>query len=446
VNLTLTDLRALPLASALVGGDGEVIACTPEWRGDGIGSASYPVRNKRLVVCVEPAAPACAALLDRLLRELDAAAVAATPPRSLQVQMLAASLRLVAGRSASGAMRSEDVLRLACAGIQARTGLRINVDDAGNRTLEARASFTVRGGEAAALVLVQLAVNAERHGDADAVTLATIVGGLSVAWRGAPAGRVSTARRREHRDGWGLGFARIAADAIGGVVHPPRPRDGRDGWMVSVLEVGVPRLSLPLAAVRDQRVLRATRAWDDETGAIPGTPITVSRQLLRAASDAATKSGAIARADGVAARMTNDLLWFAVPPDDAADQARDVVDGLTHEQALIDGVAEPQRSRINALARLLGHVLGTPLQRVPGDAWTRRMRMLADAFGMRMPVPEVNAAEVIDPAVSALVASEAGERFEVEADAVWLRLRAGSYNNALITQLVTGEPRRIRLG
>lgn len=435
MNLTLTDLRALPLASALIGGDGEVIACTPEWRGDGVGSASYPVRSKRLVVCVEPAAPHCALLLDRLLRELDSAAGSATPPRSLQVQMLAASLRLVAGRNASGAMLSDDVLGLACAGIQARTGLEM--------TLQSDASGTVRGGEAAALVLVQLAVNAERHGGADGVMLTAIRGGFTVAWHGGPAGRVTTSRRREQRDGWGLGFARIAADAIGGVVHPPQPRDG---WMVSALEVEVPRLSLPLAAVRDQRVLRATRAWDDETGAIPGTPITASTQLTDAAADAAAAPGSIARAGGMAARVSNDLLWCAVPPDDAADQARDVVDGLTHEQALIDGVAEPQRTRINALAQLLAHALGTPLQRVAGEAWTRRMRLLADGFGLRVPVPELSAADVIDPGVSALLAQEAGECFEDDGGAVWLRLRARSSENPLVSQLVSAERDRIRLG
>ena len=439
MNLTLSDLRALPLASALVARDGDVIASTPEWRGDGVGSASYPVRRNRLVVCVEPAAPACAALLDRLLEELDAAAAEATPPRSQQVHMLASSLRLVAGRCVADAdvMRSLDVLALARTGIEARTGLSVSV---------ARGpDFAVRGGDAAALVLVQLAVNAERHGGAHDVVLSTIVGGLSVAWPDGVQSRAVTARRRRDRERWGLGFAKVAADAMGGTVHPAgAPRS--DGWQVATLEIDVPRLSLPLAAVRDQRVLKATRSWDDEIGALPGTPVVAVPHVVDAVSRSSREPGAIVRAGSLAARCTGRLVWLAVPPDDIADRARDVVAGLTHEQALVDGVAEPRRSRISALAQLLAFALGSPLQRVPAQAWTRRMRALAGPFGLRMPVPDPAGLGATDPAVSALLAAEAGDCFEVEGETLWLRLRAGTCDGPLVTALLSASDGRIRLG
>lgn len=436
MNLTLADLRALPLSSALIGRDGEVVACTPEWRGDGPGAASYPVRTSRLVVCVEPAGPDCAALLERLLSELDSAAGAATRQRALQVRMLAASLRLVAGRivPTGDALMSEDVLQLARAGIETRTGLRV---------FTARSSsYPVPGGEAAALAVVQLAVNAERHDGADIVTIASIRGGFEVAWKGESTARVASARPRSDRRRWGLGFARIAADAIGGTVHAPHRHDC--GGQVALVEVGAPRLTLPLAAVRDQRVVRATRSWDEETGALPGTPVTANEHVLDACARAARQPGTIVRAGSLAARSSADKTWIAVPPDDAADRARDVVDGLTHEQALVDGVAEPQRSRISAVAQLLNHALGAPLQRVGASAWTQRMHALAGPCALPMPVPAAAVASV-DPAVTALIAAEAGDGFEVEGEALWLRLRPGETQNALVRALVSPGADRILL-
>ena len=441
MNLTLADLRTLPFASALIGSDGEVIASTPEWRGDGPGSASYPVRRNRLVVCVEPAAPACAALLDRLLRELEVAAADAVPPHSLQLRMLAASLRVVAGRSVHehDVCSAGEVLELAQAGIEARTGLRHRIV-----SFEHGASVAVRGGEAAALVLVQLAVNAERHDAARAVHLSAATGELRIEWQARAAGSVATGRRRRDRERWGLGFARIAADAMGGVVHPPQPIG--DGTVRAALEFGVPRLSLPLAAVRDGHVVRATRAWDDETSALPGTAVITVSKVLDAAHAAAAMPGTIARAGSFAARQTGDLIWLGVPPDDVADRARDVIDGLTHEQALVDGVVEPRRSRINALAQLLAHALGARLQRVPSSAWTERMRTLSGFYHLAMPVPEPPGAGATDPAVAALLAAEDGERFEVDGDVLWLVLRPSGETSPLTAPLLSGDRGRLRLG
>lgn len=441
MNLTLADLRALPFASALLGGDGEAVACTPEWRGDGPGSASYPVRRSRLVVCVEAAAPGCAALLDRVLDELDAAAAAAAPPYSPQLRMLAASLRVVAGRSVHehDVLSVGEVLQLAQAGIEARTGLRHRVVG-----FERGSAVAVRGGEAAALVLVQLAVNAERHDAATAVHLSAATGELRIEWQSRSPGSVSTGRRRQDRERWGLGFARIAADAIGGVVHPPQPFG--EHTVVASLEFGVPRLTLPLAAVRGGHVVRATRAWDEETGAIPGTAVITRPRVLDAAHAAATTPGSIARAATFTARQAGELTWIGVPPDDVADRARDVIDGLTHEQALVDGVAEPQRSRIHALAQLLGHALGAPLQRVPSSAWTERMRTLAPLYALSMPVPEPAGVGATDPAVSALLAAEAGERFEVDGDALWLVLRPNGSDGSLTAALLSEDRGRVRLG
>jgi len=437
VNLGLADLRALPLASALIDARGDVVVCTPEWRGAGPGSAAYPVRRSRLVVCVEPAAHSCAALLERLLYELDAAAVSTDAPRSLRLRMLAASLRLVAGRSVTGeAGTSADVLQLAAAGIEARTALRLHV--------ERGDPFAVRAPEAAALILVQLAVNAERHEGVDAVTLAQGSSAVHVRWRGvARSANVTTARRHSERDRWGIGFARIAADAIGAVVHPPFA-DGHAST-TATLELGVGRLALPLAAVRDGRVLRATRAWDEETGLHPGFDVSTDVRAgvaLRAAADAA---GAVASSGGWSARLADGLIWIAIPPDDVADRARDVIDGLAHERALTDGVAEPRRARIGALGHLLGLVLGRPIQRVSAPAWVRRMRELAGPFRLDMSIPDFAGVGATDPSVCALLAAEVGERFEVDGDALWLTVRPWAARDPLIAPLAGTDRSRVAL-
>ena len=439
MNLTIADLRDLPLACALVDAQDNVIAQTPEWQGDGLWAASYPVRRNRLVVSTEPAAHVSLDTLEFLLHELDAAAGELTRPTALLVRMLAGSLRLVAGRrmDSCAPVPSAEVIDCARAGISARTGLAVLTGPA--------EGVTGLGLEAIALILVQLAVNAERHGKASSVTLTSEPGAFHVAWRGeAPAGRLATSRRRVLRERWGLGFARIAADALGAVVHMPHRRG--DGLVVATVETGVGRLSLPLAAVRDGSILRATRAWDEETGLTPGTPVATAPFLAEAARIAADNPDALVRSGAATSRAARGLVWLAVPPDDIIDRARDVLDGLGHERVLTDAVGEPRRSRISGAAMLLGSIVGTPVQRVPASSWVRRMRELAGPFSLPMPVPDYEGVGAVDPSLCALLASEIGEAFEVDGDALWLRLRAERLTETLAAQMAMEGGRRIRLG
>ncbi len=230
-------------------------------------------------------------------------------------------------------------------------------------------------------MLVQLAVNAERHDGATAVRLDVDRTTFRVVWRHTGAApRITTARRRAERDRWGLGFARIAADAIGGTVYPPR--DTGDGALAATLELGIRRLALPLAALRDGRVCRATRSWDEETGLAPGSPTGMGSKLDTIEAAAASVPGRIVVDGGFSARAGLRALWVAVPPDDAAVRAREVIAGLIHERALSDHIEEPARSNIGGLALLLATLLGEPMPRVPIAAWSRRLHELGPAMGM----------------------------------------------------------------
>jgi hypothetical protein len=436
VNLTLAEIAELPLAAALVDAAGAVVARTPEWDGPGPGAVSYPVRSVRLVVRTEPASAQCDELLSRLLDAIDSAARALTGIQAQRVRMLAGSLRLVAGREPGGWGTTDDVIDMARAGITARTGLRVEV--------AAGAPRPVLGPEIAALVLVQLAVNAERHDTAAAVRLEVDRTTFRVVWRHAGAApRVTTARRRAERDRWGLGFARIAADAIGGTVYPPRATG--DGALAATLELGIRRLALPLAALRDGRVLRATRSWDEETGLAPGSPTGLGSRLATIEAAANSVPGRIVVDAGFSARLGSRALWVAVPPDDSSVRAREVVAGLVHERALSDHIGEPARSNIGGLALLLATLLGEPMPRVPIATWSRRLHELPRVVAMAGGLPEFDGVGAIDPQVVAVLAPS-GAGFEIDGDRLWLRVRDECRNDAAVRVLLRPGENRIPLG
>ena len=436
MNLTLAEIAELPLAAALVDAAGAVVARTPEWDGPGPGAVSYPVRSVRLVVRTEPASAQCDELLSRLLDAIDSAANSLAGTQAKRVCMLAGSLRLVAGREPGGWGTTDDVIDLARAGITARTGLQVEV--------AAGAARPVLGPEIAALVLVQLAVNAERHDAATAVRLEVDRTTFRVVWRHAgPAPRITTARRRAERDRWGLGFARIASDAIGGTVYPPRTTG--DGALAATLELGIRRLALPLAALRDGRVLRATRAWDEETGLAPGSPTGLGSRLATIEAAANSVPGRIEVDAGFSARLGSQVLWVAVPPDDSSVRAREVVAGLVHERALSDHIDEPARSNIGGLALLLATLLGEPMPRVPIAAWSRRLHEMPRVVAMDGGLPEFDGVGAIDPQVVAVLAPS-GAGFEIDGDRLWLRVREECRDDAAVRVLLRPGENRIPLG
>jgi hypothetical protein len=435
VNLSIAEIAELPLVAALLDPTGDVVSRTPEWDGPGPGAVAFPVRNMSLVVRTLPASRHCDEVLARLLDSIDRAAAGLHDTQAKRVRMLAASLRLVSGRAAQGWGTTHDVVDMAGAGITARTGLAVDTVAGTNRPVLAP--------EVAALVLVQLAVNAERHDAATAVRLEIDRTTFRVIWRhSGPAPRVTTARRRAERERWGLGFARIAADAIGGSVYPPQPMG--DGMVAAVFELGVRRLALPVAAVRNGQICRATRAWDEETALEPGSAAGAGSRLGKLCAAAAAEPGRIV-SDGWNARRGALLTWVAVPPDDAAARARDVVTGLAHERALSDHIAEPARSTIGGLALLLATLLGEPVPRVPMPTWTRRMADLRGAFEIAEPVPPFDGVGAIDPQVVAVL-TRFSRGFEIDGDRLWLRVREECCEDAAVRVLLRPGEDRIPLG
>ncbi|MGA8015548.1 MAG: hypothetical protein WCB85_06485 [Candidatus Dormiibacterota bacterium] len=426
MNLTIAEVRELPVAAALLDSDGSTIAATPEWKGGGPGTVSYAMRATRLSVATTPADGALTKLLDLLLEALGEAAGTVSGDWRLRVNMLAASLRVVAGRQVATLGTSHDVIDLALAGISARTTLTVRV--------EGRPAFPVQAPEVVALGLVQIAVNAERHTRTSSLTLVQEDDAFHVIWPGeAGQPELPTSRRYLDRRGWGLGFCRVAADTLGGVLHPPRGRG--DGTVVATFELGLRDLALPLAAIRGHRVLKATRAWDEETGFLPGAPVEPGSRLAACLEAATASPGAAVVRHGWCSRLASDRFWVAIPPDDVIDRARDVLDGMAHERALWDGIGEPHRSRVLALASLLAIRLGNPLPRVPAGAWNRRMAVLAPALGLAMPIPTFRGLGALDPQIAAYLAAELGSKILVRGDDLVLLLRPGAGGDPRLTDL-----------
>jgi hypothetical protein len=436
MNLTIHELGELPVPAAAFDPEDDVIAKTPEWIGLNPGAVTYRVRQNRLVIATGEANPACETVLNRLLDAIDETERVVQGSQSMQVRMLATSLRLLAGRQIVTQGTSHDVIDYARAGIAARTSLDVHV--------EGLPAYPVQAPEVAALILVQFAANAERHARVTAVTIAQQENAFHVVWPGESGNRdVPTARQHGARERWGMGFSRIAADTLGGALYPPADRG--DGMVVATLELGLNRLALPLAAISGGRIIKATRAWDEETGLIVNREAGGSPRLMSAVTAALEQPGQIVVSEGWWTRAVRDRVWIAVPPDDIVDRARDVLDGIVHERALWDGVPEPAQSRVFALASLLGALLGTPLPRVPVDNWNRRYPELAAAFGISLPVPPFEGLGAIDPRVVAYLAADFGDHFEIDGEEMYLHIRADKLADPFVRIFAQGDDNAIRL-
>lgn len=365
MRLSAGDVADLPLACALFDRAGGLVRATPEWQGFSLGALTYEAGMGKLVVVPDGCSPQVDGLVGELIGEVAAAAAELAAEDRLGVEMLAASLTLVAGRLPARASRGtvEELLAYVAEGIRSTVSaarLEVVVED----------QVEVPAPAALALGLVQLARNAVRHAGVDRLTLRVGRGPtFRVEWDdpGASGARISTSRRPDQRPRWGLGYTRLLADSLGGVVTAPAPvGPGRVGASIGL---GSPRLSAPLAAAVRGRVERATRAWDEETGLPPGS--TLDARVLAAVAAAGASPGQIGYADIVRARACGSRTWLAVAPQSSTGRARDVLRGMQHENALL-AAREPQATRIYGIASALSCALSGELpDAVPASTWER---------------------------------------------------------------------------
>src|SRR5207237_693880 len=115
--------------------------------------------------------------------------------------------------------------------------------------------------------------------------------------------------------------------------------------------------------------------------------------------------------------------WIVLSPESDSARARDLLRGMTHEQALWR-VPEPHATRVHALAALLAGALGEPLPAVPPSVWDEVLPEACAALGLE--VPECADAMILpDPRLAAFLLAEAGGRLVISGDEV--RLQAADH-------------------
>ena len=414
MRLEPSEVPAVPLPAALLDGEGGTIAATPEWAGRCPGTLSYRAGAGHLLVAPDAPTPELDALMGRLLDELRAASAAMAGDARLQASVLAAGLALVGGRPAGAEApgTAEDVVALTAAAVRART------QDLAVQVVGPLPPVTVPAPAAIALALLQLAVNAQRHEEADRVFLRVGPGPtFSVEWPGPPrpAGAVRSHRHVLRRERWGWGYVRMVADALGGAALPPGPAG--HGLAGACLGLGSARLGLPLACVRDGRVERATQAWDEDP-AVPAQGQPVDGQLTTLVDAAARRPGLIAYQGLHRARLRRDRTWAVQAPESGSTRARDLLRGLHHERALWSA-PEPHSTRASALTSLLQVAMGEPWPSAPPGVYRDGLPAACAALGVAAPVP-LDAVAPPDPRAVALLLAEAGGRLVCRGDEVWL--------------------------
>ena len=433
------EVPRLPLPAALVDRDGGAVALTPEWPGPGPGTISYHTGHGHLLVGPDVPTPHLDVLVSDLLDELCAVAGNLPHEAALRARLLVAGLELVAGRppEAAGAGPAAEVIELALAGIRART------QDLPVRVAGPLPEVTAPAPAAVALALVQLAVNAREHERAPHVVLGVARGPtFRVEW---PAGAGPPARIRSHRHGlrrerWGWGYVQMVADALGGVALPPGPTAA--GLEGACLGLGSERLALPLALVREGRVVRATEAWGLDDG-MPTAGQSAGPTLARLVELAEGRPGSIAYLDLYRARTAGGGTWAALAPESGASRAADVLRGLQHERALLDA-PEPHATRIQALATLLGTALGAPWPSPPPGLYRELLVAACAALGVAQPAP-VDVLAPPEPRVVAFLLSRLGGRIVQRGEDVYLLAPPSAAADPLLRALRSGPERSILL-
>ena len=151
-----------------------------------------------------------------------------------------------------------------------------------------------------------------------------------------------TSRIGSERERWGLGFARLAADAIGAAIYAPS--GSPNGLVTATVETGMDRLALPLAKLQNDVVVKSTAGWDEETGLVVGKRLNSARLaalLVKAQKD----PGEIVKDSGWTARYLNKSLWFAIPPQNTKDRARDLLVALYTKELFGNQLRMPVKAK-----------------------------------------------------------------------------------------------------
>lgn len=427
MRLDPAEFHELPVPAALLDHRRRPAAWTPEWRGPSPGDVVYFAGHGHLLVgSAEPAEAVLQGVLGELLRALDRLRADLPFEDASRLRVLVAGLRVVSGETVGETDRgtTDEVLELTRLAVAARVVPPISL-----RLEAVRPPLPVPAPAVVALALVQLIVNVSRHEwrdeaqtlPVDEVTVRVSPGpGFFVEWPSerTTTGRIQTHRHVDRRERWGMGYVRLAADALGGTALPPAPAEG--GRASVGFGLGARNLALPLCCEEPGLETRTTRAWDQEHDRAEA-----DREVLASVRDAARSDpGRIVAAGFHTARAVpgTERIWLAMPPESGRARVRDALRGLDHEGALLRA-PHPHAARLHALNVLLRAGLGDPdaLTTCYRQDWQRRFPPAMQAAGL--PVPALRDAAVYpDPLLAAWLLGEYGGHLEVDTmGSVWYR-------------------------
>ncbi|MGH7883970.1 MAG: hypothetical protein ACREN8_13885, partial [Candidatus Dormibacteraceae bacterium] len=268
-----------------------------------------------------------------------------------------------------------------------------------------------------ALALVQLAINVAQHEHADSegsrpvgkIFLQARAGPtLSIEWasQDITPSSIVTHRHVRRRRRWGMGFTRMAADALGGTVLPPAVvSEGRKGVSFGL---GSRSLTLPLAHFESGCLTRSTRSWDQEHAGVDEV------SLQRLIAEAQANPGYLVSIGFYTARAVPDSrrVWLSLPPEEGTDRVLDVLRGLDHERLLLSA-PPPHATRLHALNLLLRGGLGEALPTCYREEWDARFPIACQALGI--PTPTLARAPFYpDPQLAAYLLAEIGGQLMIE--------------------------------
>lgn len=428
------DVPKIPAPAALVDSHGTILegAFTPEWRGPGPSTIAYRMGTGRLLVGSADADPNTDQVITDLLDAIERAARRLPDQKACLARILGAGLAAASGRPITATGTLTEVLEYTKLGVTARAGKDVDLSFAGSWN-----DHPIEGPHALALALIQLVVNLKEHKQATEVTITASYGPtFTLSCPTDPAGSrstvVTTSRSSGQRERWGAAYVRHIADALGGSVTSPRyPTPTR--CEIS-LGFGTSRLALPLAVTDGVTITDDTPTWSEETGLSHGSSLTP--YLTELVVDARKSPGAIISKYPFEARATGTNVWLAKPPNDGADIAREVVNGLAHERALWYG-CEPEKTEVYALSWILSRTLGTSWPSENNLRFHLKFTEVCTALNLPLLDPQLDSMTLPDPSITAYLLSRLGGSLVETGSAVFLEVPAQSREHHLARLLGT---------
>ncbi|MHB8508428.1 MAG: hypothetical protein ACYDGR_07245 [Candidatus Dormibacteria bacterium] len=445
MRITQSEAPNLPAAAALVDNTGAVVAATKEWPQDAVDSAAttaYRMGSGAVLIAGAESMPHSGWVLEQLVAAIRGAAARMDEDQAMAAELYATGLEVTTGRRITEVGSLSSILELLRIGVARRTRL------AALTPLGLWDESPVVGASAIALALVQLAVNAEAHGQAHRLAIEVEGGPTFIAtWEdptatGEPDGpTIKTSRSRLLRERFGMAYVRQVCDALGGVVS--NPSSPRPGIRQVVLSFGTARLALPLAQAIDGRIQMSTKAWVEETRIRDQDE--VAGWLAELQDLAQSRQGEIVERNLFTARAVEAQTWFMLPPHGDSGRVGDALQELIHEKPLWRET-EPESTKIHALSAILDRMLGLEWHNGASPAtfaeiFPARCRDLGVA-----PSVAIHGYRFPDPRIAAYLLAEVGETVTDAGGSPAVVVRADRRGHPLVEALAEADGVTIHLG